>query len=134
MKRFAILAAGVIAVAQVTAVQAQTANIRSISIACSGAATSCAAVVRAEIEALRTAGLTGTAYDAQLGQIAVAIQQGGANATLAGRAIAVSMMREVAAEVSDPAQAAAISQAALNLEAGVVSPIPVIAPQDASPN
>lgn len=44
MKRFAILVAGVLAVAPVTAVQAQAANTQAISFACSGTAATCRAI------------------------------------------------------------------------------------------
>lgn len=131
MKPFAILVAAVLSTAPLTTAQAQLANTPAIAAACSGAATSCAAFVREVIAQLK-ASLTGTALDAQLGQVAAAVQQGGANATLAGRAIAVAMMREVAAEVGDPAQAASIREAASDLEDGVLDPLP-LAPLPASP-
>lgn len=134
MKRFAILVAGVLAAVPATSLHAQSANTQAISVACSVAATSCVTVVRAEIAALRAAGLGGAALDAQLGQIAAAVQLGGANTTLVGRAIAVGMMREVAAQVSDPAQEVAILQAATSLEDGILDPLPLIVPQQGSPS
>lgn len=132
MKPFAILVAAVVSTAPMTAVQAQVANTPAIAAACTGAATSCAAIVRDAIAQLNASGLTGDALDAQLGQVAAAVQQGGANATVAGRAVAVAMMREVAVAVSDPAQAANIRDAAVDLEEGVLDPLP-LAPLPASP-
>lgn len=135
MKRFAFVAAGLLALAPFSAANAQAVNTQAIVAACSGAATNCGAVVRAQVAALRAAGVAGPALDAQLGQIAAAVASvGGPGATPAARAQIGATLREVAAQVSSPAQAAAIVQAAVTVEsAAAVVQVPAVVPPAPAP-
>ena len=138
MSRIAILFAGALAIIPLSGAQAQTINTQAISTACSGAATNCAAVVLAQIAALRAAGVIGLQLDVALGQIAATVQTVSVGSTPAARVLTANVMREVAVEVSDPAQATAIVQAAAQVEvAGPSIAIPAVpvppAPVEASP-
>jgi hypothetical protein len=130
MKRIAVLFAGALALAPMTAVNAQTAiNTQAIAAACSGSALACGSVVRAQIAALRAAGVTGAQLDAALGQIAATVQTAAGSAAPAALPEVAEVLREVAAEVTDPTQSAAIVAAATQVETAgptVEIPAPVL--------
>lgn len=116
MKRFAILLAGALALGPVLPANAQTINAAAILAACSGAGTACGQVVRAQVAALRAAGIIGAALDAQLSVIASVVQESAAGSPAVGRANAVATLREVAAQIESPAQAQAVLSAAAVVE------------------
>ena len=140
MSRIAILFAGALAIVPLSGAQAQTINAQAIVGACSGAATACEVVVRTQIAALRRARVAGTLtqlqLNAALGQIAATVQTVSVGSTPAAREVLADVLRDVAAEVSDPVQAAAIVQAAVQVEVAgptITIPAPILAPVASSP-
>ncbi len=137
MKRFAFLLAGVMVLAPMSQAEAQQANVQAIAAACSGAAVNCGDVVRAQIAALRAAGVVGPALDAELGLIAETVVQSSAGSPPDARAAAAQVLGEVAAEVQDPQQATAIisagSQLAADQPVGLPAPPPAAPPPAAPP-
>lgn len=134
MKRFAILVAGALALAPVLPANAQTINADAIRAACSGGGFACSQVVAAQVAALRAAGITGPALDAQLTQIATVVQESAA-ASPAARTNAAATLREIAVQIESPAASAAVIEAAVVVETAVdvPAPIPTPAPITGSP-
>ncbi|WP_092884459.1 hypothetical protein [Roseicitreum antarcticum] len=107
-----------------------TANAQSVVVdqgaifaACSGAATSCQAVVAAQIARLRAAGLTQVQVNAQIAVVASSVVSASASATTpAARAAVSAALTTAAGQSSDATQRASITTAATNVSTGTSTP------------
>jgi len=110
-------------------------DLTPISLACiddAATAESCSAAIEALIASLMAAGLTPDQIDAALGQVAAILAEAslvpGANA-----AILAAALMQVAAAVTDPAQATAILEIAQAVASGTDIAVGAITPPPASP-
>ncbi len=105
-----------------------------IAASCSGAAFSCAFVVRQNIDRLRASGLTGPALDAQLGRIAAVVAaQVSPGVPQTVRAELSEALGAVAENVSDTEQRAATANAASTILDSAVETEADLPPLDVSP-